>query len=317
MTTPLKVRIGAVAWCVFVYFSVPSLQHNRWAHALLLLAALVLVPMAWCLARDESDTGRVLQLRRLAGRLQLPAALVLIGAFLLPVGLPAFLCALPWVLVIGLMAIVGVLRVVRRPLLPLAQLVRDAGLIFTVVGGVWLLADRAGLRPLGFSPDIVLLTAVHFHFAGLVLPVVTGLVLARHPQSRAAQWSAWGVLVGVPLVAAGISAVQLGWGGAIECLAAVVLVLSAWGVAWQHVRLAVEEKSALRSSRILWAIAAVALAAGMLLAGLYGVRGYLAPLPWLDIPWMRALHGTLNSIGFSLAALLAWCRSGRECSCGH
>ncbi|MBP6508338.1 MAG: YndJ family transporter, partial [Opitutaceae bacterium] len=97
-------------------------------------------------------------------------------------------------------------------------------------------------RPLGFSPDIVLLTAVHFHFAGLVLPVVTGLVLARHPQSRAAHWSAWGVLLGVPLVAAGISAVQLGWGGAIECLAAIVLVLSAWGVAWQHARLAVEEK---------------------------------------------------------------------------
>jgi hypothetical protein len=30
------------------------------------------------------------------------------------------------------------------------------------------------------------------------------------------------------------------------------------------------------------------------------------PLPWLDIPWMRALHGTANALGFTVPALVGW-----------
>jgi hypothetical protein len=29
-------------------------------------------------------------------------------------------------------------------------------------------------------------------------------------------------------------------------------------------------------------------------------------LPWLNVPWMRALHGTANAIGFALVSVLAW-----------
>ena len=43
----------------------------------------------------------------------------------------------------------------------------------------------------------------------------------------------------------------------------------------------------------------------MLLAALYGLRFYL-PVAWLDIPWMRALHGSANALGFALPALLGW-----------
>jgi hypothetical protein len=52
-------------------------------------------------------------------------------------------------------------------------------------------------------------------------------------------------------------------------------------------------------------VAGLALAAGMFLAMLYGARAYLPP-DGLDIPWMRALHGTGNALGFGLAGLLAW-----------
>jgi hypothetical protein len=57
--------------------------------------------------------------------------------------------------------------------------------------------------------------------------------------------------------------------------------------------------------RVLWAVTAVSLITGMFLAALYGSR-HLLPLEWLTIPWMRALHGTANSLGFALSALLAW-----------
>jgi hypothetical protein len=38
---------------------------------------------------------------------------------------------------------------------------------------------------------------------------------------------------------------------------------------------------------------------------LYGLRAWLS-IAWLDLPWVWALHGTANSLGFALAGLLAW-----------
>jgi hypothetical protein len=49
----------------------------------------------------------------------------------------------------------------------------------------------------------------------------------------------------------------------------------------------------------------------MLLAALYGSRFYLA-VDWLDIPWMRALHGTANAVGFGVVGLLGWSMANRH-----
>jgi hypothetical protein len=316
MTTPLKVRIGAVAWCAFTYFTVTNITRGAWAEALLVLAALVLMPMTWCLARDMDDTGWAKRLWKFDLHLQLPAALLLIPAFLLPEGREALLCALPWALVLAIMAIDGLLRIKRHGITPLGVFCRDVGLVYASIGGAWLLADRAGWQPLGFTPQIVLLTAVHFHYAGLILPVLAGLGQTKFPQSKFGRLSVWLILLGVPLVAVGITLIQLGGPGWVELIAVWVLAIGAMGVARQHLLLAVQEKSVCPIGRALWFVAGLSLFAGMVLAGLYASRGYFAPMPWLDIPWMRALHGTLNALGFSLAALLAWCRAGRACCCG-
>lgn len=313
MRTPLKVRIGVIVWCGFTYFSVPRLKDEAWAYALLLLAALVLVPMAWCLARDDDDSPRMAGLHRTALLLQLPAALLLMAAIMLPVGPVAMLCTLPWLVALGCMAITGMWRVTRRRVIPPADLARDAGLIYALVGGIWLFADRAGMHPLGFGRTIVVLTAVHFHYVGLVLPIVTGLAVAHRPTSRLGVPTVWGVIVGVPLVAVGITATQMGWGRSLELLSTLVLVLAGWGVAAMHLQLVMRDVVAPRLTRILWSIAALSLALGMLLAALYALRSLGLPWAWLDIPWMRALHGSLNALGFSLPALLAWCRIGRCC----
>lgn len=50
-------------------------------------------------------------------------------------------------------------------------------------------------------------------------------------------------------------------------------------------------------------IAASSLSLGMVLAGLYAVRHQL-PLDWLDIPWMRGVHGTLKAVGFGLCGAI-------------
>jgi hypothetical protein len=62
-------------------------------------------------------------------------------------------------------------------------------------------------------------------------------------------------------------------------------------------------------------VAAVSLAASMLFSALYGSRFFL-PLSWLDLPWMRALHGTANALGFGLVGVVAWSAAGPSCRPG-
>jgi len=106
-------------------------------------------------------------------------------------------------------------------------------------------------------------------------------------------------------VAVGITASQLGWGVAVESGAALWMSAAGMAVAAVHLRLGIGTRWAV-GVRCLWVFAGCSLFAGMVLAALYGVRVYFAPWPWLDIPWMRALHGTINAIGFAGGGTLAW-----------
>ena len=100
---------------------------------------------------------------------------------------------------------------------------------------------RAGLRPLGFPDLIVLLTAVHFHYAGFALPVLTGLV-ARVLGGPAAGAACLGVIAGVPLVAIGITDAQLAPGilppRLLELVASAITAASGLLVGLLQVRLA-------------------------------------------------------------------------------
>ena len=180
-------------------------------------------------------------------------------------------------------------------------------MIFLAVGGAWMFADRLGLSPLGFAPLIVTLTAVHFHYAGFVLPVITGLAIRRAESSWMARGAGWGVVAGVPLVAVGITATQLGFGQALESVAGLILALSGLLTAALHLRLGLRPEEPL-GARCLWMIAGCSLVSGMALAAFYALR-FFVPLPWLSLPWMWAAHGTINALGFGLAGALSWRRA--------
>ncbi len=301
----LGAGIGGAVWLVSATWQVSDLRSFAWSSALLTFAALVLVPLVLDLAGEKDERGLGRRLLDWARMLHMPAAVMLTVAGRLEPGLVAAGLALPWVTLTGMLALAGAARIAGRGLMPLWQLCRDAGLMLIAVGGVWTLTDRLGLHPLGFGTDIVQLTAVHFHYAGLVLPVVTGWVLREFPGSRFAAVAGWGVLAGVPLVAVGITSTQLGGGMLGELLAALVLAPSAMIVAVLQLRLAFSRRWP-RLVQALWVVAGLSLLFGMALALLYAARAQVLPLPWLDIPWMRALHGTTNALGFGLCATLGW-----------
>ena len=303
MSANQRAKVGGVAWLLFAGLGGADPQGAAWVQVLLLLAALVLVPMAVELAADERERGNLAVLVALTRLGQLPAALLLLWACALPPGGWAALAATPWVCVCGLVAATGWLRVRRRPF---DRLCGDVGFMFLGVGGAWVFADRAGQRPLGFDGAVVALTAVHFHFAGWLLPLLAGRTVGAFPASRLATRAAVGVLLGVPAVAVGIATTQFGWGPAFEGAAGCGLALAGMAVAVLHVRLGTEQSTGSWPQRSLFLVAGASLFFGMTLAAADAARSFAGPLPWLDVPWMRAVHGTVNAVGFGLGGVLAW-----------
>lgn len=306
MKANLKALMGGVAALAFTLRAVPHFGHEAWAHALLVFAALVLAPLALELFSCSDDPAQVRKIFAGAKILQLPAGLLLAAACWLHAGSLAATLTVPWVVLTAALAAAGVLRLRHGGIgRSLDGMCADAALIFVVVGGLWALADRAGLRPLSFDPGIVTLTAVHFHYAGFLLPLFAGLVQREVWFSRFASRAAVGVVLGVPAVAVGITTTRLGWDPAIETAAGCGLALAGASVAILQVRLALEAKWPVRA-RVLVGISGASLFFGMVLAALYALRPYAAPLPWLGVPHMRMLHGTVNAFGFGLCGLLGW-----------
>jgi hypothetical protein len=73
------------------------------------------------------------------------------------------------------------------------ELCLHAALVYWPVGCLWLVISRAGVNPLGFSDDIVLLTAVHFHYAGFAALTMLGMTgrFAKGMVYRETTWR-WG-----------------------------------------------------------------------------------------------------------------------------
>lgn len=329
MTTARSV-LGGLVWIGLVCWHPTSPYDVGWAHQLLLFSPLVLVPLVVRLADRQDDTPMTGRLLVLVNWLQLPAALVLVIAI---VGLDndnvaAGMCTLPWLLVTGLLGLVGLLRAWHRGGTPWPELSIDAGLIFLPIGGGWTVLHALGEQPLNFKPVIVLLTAIHFHYAGLVLPVIAGLAGRRLPGTLS-RLVATGVTTGVPLVAVGITITQLGGTPLVETLSAWITATAAVGTAVLLLKL-VHTANVPWTSKTLWFVSATSLSAAMVLAVLYGTRAWLEHLPesWQILPmpledplkdpvvgkdnidviidWMRAWHGTANAIGFALCSCLGF-----------
>jgi hypothetical protein len=291
---------GALAWAVGLLTLRPG-----WAEANLLLASLVIVPLGLGLVQS-ADLRDVSWPRRMAVRLQFPAALALMASVALPAGSAAALLAVPWLVTTGLVALHG-LRRLRRGSHATWALCLDAGLLYLAVGGAWTVVARAGLRPLGFPDLIVLLTAVHFHYAGFALLVLAGLV-ARALGGPAAGAACLEVMAGVPLVAAGIADAQLAPDilppRLLELAASSIMAASSILVGLLQVRLAARAGMA-ALARALMAISGLSLSVPMALAALYA-PGSFEGVARVGIEAMLRYHGAVNALGFALLGLLSW-----------
>jgi hypothetical protein len=187
----------------------------------------------------------------------------------------------------------------------------DAALLYLPVGAIWLLLSRLGVAPLGLSDVIVLLTAVHFHFAGFVVSVFAASIgrAARlvFPEAMAVlRLVAAAAVVGTALVAAGFLVSPL-----VKVLFTLLYVAGLTGLlSLLTVMLPSIEHAMAR--RVL-TFSTASLFVGVILAGVYGVSEYGGEL-LISIPQMARFHGVINALGFALCGLLGWTLAGDRLS---
>jgi hypothetical protein len=166
-----------------------------------------------------------------------------------------------------------------------------------------LVLSRYGSTPLDFGPVIVELTAVHFHYAGFVAPVLA-LRLARRLRDQHSARCAIAtacvavILAATPITAAGITLAE--WLGAVGALLFFVALTIMSVLTLTAVVPEVQGRA-----RWLLAASSVAVLAPLALAVLYAAGRWLStPAP--SIRTMAWTHGLLNALGFSLCGVLGW-----------
>jgi hypothetical protein len=281
------------------------------AHFILFLGPLLVVPLGLRLLKQAQRFPFPTDYRSPSGIGWLIAVSMLAASLILPAGPLAAGLATPWLIVTLLLALFGT-RWILKDIRDLnADFSMAAALVLVAVGGGWTLASRAGLRPAGFSDQIVMLTGVHFHYAGFALPLLTGwtvrqLELSSEPPGLQKTNTSRGwrrllvasIVCGVPLVGLGITFSPL-----LEVVASGLLTLAACSLAVIQSLVAQHPAHAERRG-LLW-VSSISLFCGMTLAITYAAGEYLKA-PLLTIPTMIPLHGIANAIGFSLCGLLAW-----------
>lgn len=282
--------VGLLVWIVGL-IALPmtaSLQAR-----ILLLAPLVVVPLL------IDGIPRAKRPLPIPGLLVMVAAIPLLGALAATPGPLAVLLALPWLALSGSFAVSAAWRGLRQlPGIVHPGRASELGLLaacgFLGVGGLFLAFDRLGVQPGGFSPDVILLTAVHFHFAGFGLLVVASLIAARRPRLAG---SVFGLLIGIPLTAAGF----VSGSTALNALGALVTGLAGIGLA---LGLLVDRSPMSTPARVAWRLAGLALLIGMPM-GIAWSMAIAFGTTFLDIDRMVRTHGALNSLAVLLVALAA------------
>jgi hypothetical protein len=323
MTTEFRLRrwcvrsagAGVVIWLLFVLVNGKS----RWDYfttieRLLLLALLIFTPLA--LALVYQWCARVVVSRTLQGAcyLQPVAALLGVLAFTQPSGVTAALLALPWLLCTGLVALTGLALASAAPRRqaihkPAHEWVLVMGMLYLPVGASWLLLSRLGIRPLGFPDVIVLLTAIHFHYTGFAVPIITAMIGRFLAQQRIAvplyPWLAGAVVAATPLIAVGITLAP--W---LEMVGVLLLFLAVMGLA-MVLGVYVIKRLPSPLARSLLTIAAGGMVLAIIPALLYGTGEFFGRT-WITIPRMVQLHGFTNAFGFVACGLTGWLVAGWE-----
>ncbi len=294
---------GGLIWLSLLPVQLGDSAETGFIQRLVLLGILVVVPLALSLAPAPGTNDKDSWLFRLALLTQPIGAIATIPSFLIKPGPLAAAFVSLWFWVTGVIAFWGLSRLLRAELRNPPELSISAGLLFLPVGSSWLIVSRLGIQLAGFGDTIILLTAIHFHFAAYAAPILAGLAGRKLNESGAARTTfvliPIGIIAGTPLVAVGISFSPL------IALVGTLLIATAVFLLAILITFFIIPRIDSLTARILLSVSAISSACAMLLACVYAYSIVVKTL-LIDIPQMAQSHGLLNGIGFVLCGLIAW-----------
>lgn len=291
---PLSILLKSFILVVVAVAIESSPTQPTWAIVMVLFAALFLVPIAFQQIRKSQSSFRMYRYGLIC---HLFCAISLALSFLMERGTAAGIFSLPYA-VWCMEALFHGLKLEQK----LTYFATLTSFGFLTNAALWLSFDRFGVQPWGFSIWIVILTSVHFHFAGFALMACLSLFLYQKPDSLPIQIVIISTIIGIVLTALGIIETQLGQGQELETFAGVWMALSGIFTGFIVIKKSLSEAL---PTKILWFTGGLCLVLAMVLACLYALRSII-PLEDLTIPTMQAIHGTLNALGFGTLILLGW-----------
>jgi hypothetical protein len=303
----LVALLGAVVWLGMVAGTWSGWPQLGVIELLFLLAPWIVVPLATSLIPSLDKSELLTGQRSALNWIIFGAAALATISFFLPTGIVAASFAGAWLLVCALFGLRGFRRLWRYRAQSFSQFCFAVGEGYLIVGGTWLVASRLGLQPVGFQEPIVLLTAVHFHFAGFLSAVLAGLTYERLRETR---WSKplGAALAGV-VVGPGLLALAFLVGPKVKLAAVILIVVGQFGLATGMIRVALGNVNPVARAMLLFSSGCVV--AGMALAATWALGEY--PLQaFVDLGRMERVHGALNAVGFGICGLIGWMNAGQE-----
>lgn len=297
LTNPLHplgiwLKLSVLAFVYVLLKSSPS--QPTWVVFLVLFAAFFLVPIGF---QQISQRQSMFRMDADGLVLHMPCTLFLAMSFLLDRGNLAGFFALPY----ATWCVETLLRGLKisKSLVYFATVAIFLGL---AIASLWLLFNRFGIRPLGFSNWIIILKSVHFHYAGFTLLTSLVLFLYQKPDDKPILIVSLSIIFGVLFMGFGVALTQLGFYPIYETFAGIWMGLTSMAAGFIFIKKSLLEKKA---TKILWLLAGICLVLDMILACLYALRSVI-PMDILTIPFMQAIHGMLNALGFGTLMLLGW-----------
>jgi hypothetical protein len=292
-----NILLGAAVWVALALASFSPRVHLGIIEVLFLLGPWIVVPLGADLVRGAGNSKS----SALLDWVLIFAAALTTVSFFLDNRTSAAWFASAWLLVCAAFAGDGLRRFVISGTKSFTQFCFAAGEGYLLVAGAWLVASRAGVQLLAFREPIVLLTAVHFHFAGFASAVLGGLTYERFRESR------WKALLRIALLAVvcgpGILGLAFLLGPKWKLIAALLIALGQLGLAGAMVRVGIVVRTG--SGRWLLFVAGASVAVGMVLAAVWAIGEY--PLQAFEnIRQMAEFHGVLNAVGFAVCGLVGW-----------
>ncbi len=296
--------IGSGIWLFFEALAEFHIIDLHQIEVAFLLAPLVVVPLGLRLVTLDSTSRAPQSIIAAAVYFQPVAALAAAVSYLFPQGLTAGALGGVWFSYTAILAALDLIRFYLNRKYDSSEVAVNAGLLFSIIGGMWFVIHRLGAAPFQFGHLIVLLTAVHFHFAGFASLIFIGAAGRRLKNSHPALMplhavTAFATILSIPLLAIGITLSPF-----LEAISAIVLAV-ALGIMAILILTVVVPTVKRKLAKSLLIISSLSLITGMAFAILYALSE-VSGIYVITITQMAHYHGWANALLFAVCGLWAW-----------